>query len=67
MFMQWGLWILQLRELVPPQNMGNGTSEGGDAKRAKHVVLSDTIALLKKMQAQLPRQMKVTCPHGCIS
>jgi len=50
--------IDELRELVPPQTPSNGGSENSDVKRAKHVVLSDTIALLKKLQAQMPLQMQ---------
>eukprot|EP00191_Tetraselmis_sp_GSL018_P016223 CAMPEP_0177585514 /NCGR_PEP_ID=MMETSP0419_2-20121207/4537_1 /TAXON_ID=582737 /ORGANISM="Tetraselmis sp., Strain GSL018" /LENGTH=393 /DNA_ID=CAMNT_0019075259 /DNA_START=201 /DNA_END=1383 /DNA_ORIENTATION=+ len=48
--------IDELRDLVPPQ-----TSNGIDSevKRPKHVVLSDTIALLKKLQSQIPQQMQV--------
>lgn len=37
--------IDELREIVPPQE-----SSGGDGKRPKHVVLADTIALVRDMQ-----------------
>ena len=41
--------LLQLRDLVPPQPL-NSQQEGLDNKRPKHVVLSDTIALVKELQ-----------------
>ncbi|GLC42181.1 hypothetical protein PLESTB_000639500 [Pleodorina starrii] len=48
--------IDELRELVPPQqrsNNGAGGGEGMEARRPKHVVLADTIQLLKHLQQQL--------------
>lgn len=45
--------IDELREIVPPQTQGNNNgSDASDVKRPKHVVLSDTILLLKKLQSQ---------------
>jgi hypothetical protein len=41
--------LLQLRELVPSAGAVKGP-DGGDTKRPKHVVLSDTIALLKALK-----------------
>ena len=41
--------LLQLRDLVPPQPL-TSQQEGLDNKRPKHVVLSDTIALVKELQ-----------------
>mmetsp|Transcript_1319 Transcript_1319/g.3100 ORF Transcript_1319/g.3100 Transcript_1319/m.3100 type:complete len:428 (-) Transcript_1319:14-1297(-) len=46
--------IDELRDIVPPQTPGNSGAIGdpNDVKRPKHVVLSDTIVLLKKLQSQ---------------
>lgn len=51
------LLVAQLRELVPPQRQPGGQRSGPqpsnetlEARRPKHVVLADTIALLKAMQ-----------------
>lgn len=40
---------VQLRELVPPSTSVK-SPDGGDVKRPKHVVLSDTIALLRLLK-----------------
>lgn len=48
--------IDELRELVPPQQPRNGQaagSEGLEARRPKHVVLADTITLLRQLQQKL--------------
>ncbi|EFJ41371.1 hypothetical protein VOLCADRAFT_98692 [Volvox carteri f. nagariensis] len=48
--------IDELRELVPPQSRSNNngaTGEGLEARRPKHVVLADTIQLLKHLQQKL--------------
>lgn len=58
--------VLQLRELVPPSRhdgcgSGAGHNHGGggahhdphDVKRPKHVVLSDTIAMVKELQERV--------------
>lgn len=43
--------VLQLRDLVPPSSSANNPQQDGmDNKRPKHVVLSDTIALIKDLQ-----------------
>ncbi|KAA6418810.1 MAG: hypothetical protein FRX49_11167 [Trebouxia sp. A1-2] len=42
--------IDELRDLVPPSAANNSQQEGLDNKRPKHVVLSDTIALVKDLQ-----------------
>lgn len=42
--------IDELRDLVPPSPANNSQQEGLDNKRPKHVVLSDTIALVKELQ-----------------
>lgn len=43
--------VLQLRDLVPPSSSANNSQQDGlDNKRPKHVVLSDTIALVKDLQ-----------------
>ena len=42
--------MLQLRDLVPPSATSTAQQEGFDNKRPKHVVLSDTIALVKELQ-----------------
>ena len=44
------MFELQLRDLVPPSAANNSQQEGLDNKRPKHVVLSDTIALVKNLQ-----------------
>jgi hypothetical protein len=44
--------IDQLRDLVPSQGALRGP-DGSEMKRPKHVVLSDTIRLLKRMQEQV--------------
>lgn len=42
---------LQLRDLVPPSSSANNSQQDGlDNKRPKHVVLSDTIMLVKELQ-----------------
>ncbi|GIL90245.1 hypothetical protein Vretimale_16311 [Volvox reticuliferus] len=47
--------IDELRELVPPQSRSNNgvAGEGLEARRPKHVVLADTIQLLKHLQQKL--------------
>ncbi|KXZ43041.1 hypothetical protein GPECTOR_106g135 [Gonium pectorale] len=46
--------IDELRELVPPQQRSNNSgAEGLEARRPKHVVLADTIQLLKHLQHKL--------------
>ncbi|KAG2496838.1 hypothetical protein HYH03_005243 [Edaphochlamys debaryana] len=47
--------IDELRELVPPQQRSNNGAgaEGLEARRPKHVVLADTISLLKHLQQKL--------------
>ncbi|GLI71514.1 hypothetical protein VaNZ11_016738 [Volvox africanus] len=47
--------IDELRELVPPQTRSNNgaAGEGLEARRPKHVVLADTIQLLKHLQQKL--------------
>lgn len=50
------LWPWQLRELVPPQGgdlAAAAADAQGDSRRPKHVVLSDTIRLIKDLQLQL--------------
>lgn len=43
--------IDELRDLVPPSSPANSSQQDGlDNKRPKHVVLSDTIALVKELQ-----------------
>jgi hypothetical protein len=49
---------MQLRELVPAHPHSAATQEGADSKRPKHVVLSDTIALVKELQGKVH-----TLPH----
>lgn len=44
--------VLQLRDLVPPSASVKGP-DGGDIKRPKHVVLSDTIALLRHLKEKV--------------
>lgn len=44
--------IDELRELVPSAATLKGP-DGGDMKRPKHVVLSDTISLLKRLQEKV--------------
>lgn len=45
---------LQLRELVPSQSSDGPPQEGNsDSRRPKHVVLSDTIALVKDLQIRV--------------
>lgn len=52
---------LQLRDLVPPSAANNSQQEGLDNKRPKHVVLSDTIALVKDLQDKVcPDAAKIT-------
>ena len=55
---------LQLRELVPSQP-GDGMPVDGntDSKRPKHVVLADTIALVKSLQIKVLRH-PCTCVQG---
>ena len=49
----------QLRELVPPQGSGDAAAGaadmlgGGEGRRPKHVVLSDTIRLIRGLRVQL--------------
>ena len=58
------LMPLQLRELVPSQP-GDGMPVDGntDSKRPKHVVLADTIALVKSLQIKV-LQPPCTCVWG---
>lgn len=60
---------LQLRDLVPPQGtaaelgaaMAAEAAAAGDSRRPKHVVLSDTIRLIKDLQLQVA-EMQVSPP-----
>ncbi len=54
----WGVLRMQLRELVPAHPHSAAPQEGADSKRPKHVVLSDTIALVKELQGKV-----YTLPH----
>lgn len=42
--------LLQLRDMVPPQSANSAAQDGTDSKRPKHVVLSDTIQLIRDLQ-----------------
>ncbi len=44
---------MQLRDLVPPQSSMISPADKDDSKRPKHVVLSDTIALVKELQVKV--------------
>ena len=45
---------LQLRDMVPPQSPNSVAQDSSDLKRPKHVVLSDTIQLVRDLQQQVP-------------
>lgn len=51
----WNPSCLQLRELVPSSAAMKGP-DGSDMKRPKHVVLSDTISLLRHLQERVRPQ-----------
>ncbi|KAK9792974.1 hypothetical protein WJX73_004661 [Symbiochloris irregularis] len=42
--------IDELRDMVPPQSANSAAQDGTDSKRPKHVVLSDTIQLIRDLQ-----------------
>lgn len=42
--------LVQLRDMVPPQSPNSAAQDGLDSKRPKHVVLSDTIQLIRDLQ-----------------
>ena len=49
---------MQLRDLVPPQSPVILSADKDESKRPKHVVLSDTIALVKELRVKvIPSQM----------
>ncbi len=57
---------MQLRELVPPQSGVMTAADKDESKRPKHVVLSDTIALVKELQIKVLKVllcMPVTAQH----
>lgn len=54
--------LLQLRDLVPAQPL-TSQQDGLDNKRPKHVVLSDTIALVKELQDKVCSDC-IHCCHG---
>lgn len=61
------LSVLQLRELVPPSASVKGP-DGGDIKRPKHVVLSDTIALLRHLKEKVcPTQSQQAARFGRVA
>ena len=52
--------MLQLRDLVPPQSKESSSQDNLDpSKRPKHVVLSDTIQLVRVLQHKV--SLQVTC------
>ncbi len=61
--------MLQLREIVPPSKAtlaaaaGNEHVANSEARRPKHVVLADTIALLKTVRAHRPCDHEARGPH----
>ncbi|KAK9833409.1 hypothetical protein WJX81_002575 [Elliptochloris bilobata] len=44
--------IDELRDLVPPQSHNSAVQDCTESKRPKHVVLSDTIALVRELQSK---------------
>ena len=44
---------VQLRDLVPPQSQAAISADKDESKRPKHVVLSDTIALVKELRVKV--------------
>ena len=44
---------VQLRDMVPPQSANSLAQDSTDFKRPKHVVLSDTIQLVRELQLQV--------------
>ncbi len=48
--------IDELREIVPPQTAGGGGDANADSKRPKHIVLADTIALVRELQHKMRMQ-----------
>jgi hypothetical protein len=48
-----GCVLLQLRELVPVITPWPKSDQQGEQKRPKHLVLADTITLLKQLQDQV--------------
>lgn len=60
-YMNGGPIAVQLRDLVPPQSHNSAVQDSQDSKRPKHVVLSDTIALVRELQS------KVRLPFCCQS
>ena len=58
---------MQLRDLVPPQTANSSVQEGLDSKRPKHVVLSDTIALVKDLQIKVCKYTRTPWCLGCFA
>lgn len=51
----------QLRDLVPPQSHNSAVQDSTDSKRPKHVVLSDTIALVRELQNKVAPGATLAC------
>ena len=49
----WWDVAVQLRDLVPPQSQAAISADKDESKRPKHVVLSDTIALVKELRVKV--------------
>ena len=60
------LRLLQLRDLVPPQSKDSSSQDNLDpSKRPKHVVLSDTIQLVRVLQHKVSLSRCLTPLHAC--
>ena len=55
---------MQLRDLVPPQSKDSASSQDNldPTKRPKHVVLSDTIMLVKNLQLKVRLIVRPSSP-----
>lgn len=52
---------VQLRDLVPPQSHNSAVQDSQESKRPKHVVLSDTIALVRELRSKVRRPLLPGC------
>ena len=56
---------VQLRDMVPPQSANSLAQDSTDFKRPKHVVLSDTIQLVRELQQQV-QLLDDPCSQLCL-
>ena len=65
--LRWLLGAPQLRDLVPPQSHNSAVQDATDSKRPKHVVLSDTIALVRELQSKVAPGHALVCTHSPVA